>query len=175
MPRTGISHPTPAKFAYCYANTCEEVALVSLTPTEWEHVSQPLLVHVDHAVAERRQLALVIGRFEQVIGRILSTDQDLGGTLKGIFRQGQLDCIDETMNTNTLLIMLTRQGILRWHRYGDREQRFAFWSDGVPHFAATVVENQTGDVYAVDSWFRDNGHPADIVPLAVWKGGWNPQ
>jgi hypothetical protein len=28
--------------------------------------------------------------------------------------------------------------------------------------------------FAVDSWFRDPGHPAEIYPLAEWLGGRRP-
>ena len=38
-----------------------------------------------------------------------------------------------------------------------------------------MEEIETGQKYAVDSWFEDNGHPAHIVPLIEWKKGWKPQ
>ena len=47
-------------------------------------------------------------------------------------------------------------------------------SDGVPHVTATVIDRQTGSTFAVDSWFRDSGEPADVVPLEEWLDGWNP-
>src|SRR3546814_6495417 len=43
------------------------------------------------------------------------------------------------------------------------------------HNTAVVVDHATGISYAVDSWFFDNGTPAVVLPLVVWRSGWDPQ
>jgi hypothetical protein len=175
LPDTGISDPMPAKFAYCRDNTCETIKVLSFDPAEWAAVTAPLREPAADAAGERVQIAETVAVFEQRAGAKAGTTTDIGGTIKGFFHPGQLDCIDETSNTNTLLGMLERDGLLRWHRRGDHATRLVILSDGVPHFTATVVENASGQIYAVDSWFRDNGLPADVVPLEVWQAGWNPE
>ncbi len=37
------------------------------------------------------------------------------------------------------------------------------------------MEVGSGQSYAVDSWFHDNGVPAEIVPLPDWLSGWMPR
>ena len=37
-----------------------------------------------------------------------------------------------------------------------------------------IHEIATGNRYAVDSRFFDNGTPATIVPFALWKSGYIP-
>jgi hypothetical protein len=175
LPETGISNPTPAKFAYCRDNTCETIKELSFDPQEWAAITGPLSQPAADSATERVQIAETVAVFEQKAGAKAGTTTDIGGTIKGFFHPGQLDCIDETSNTKTLLGMLANDGLLRWHRRGDHATRLVILSDGVPHFTATVVENDSGQIYAVDSWFRDNGSPADVVPLEVWQDGWNPE
>jgi len=175
LPETGISVPTPAKFAYCRDNTCETIKELSFDPQEWAAITGPLSQPAADPATERVQIAEAVAVFEQKAGAKAGTTTDIGGTIKGFFHPGQLDCIDETSNTKTLLGMLANDGLLRWHRRGAHATRLVILSDGVPHFTATVVENDSGQIYAVDSWFRDNGSPADVVPLDVWQDGWNPE
>ena len=87
---------------------------------------------------------------------------------------GQLDCIDETSNTTTVLELLDRAGLLVWHEVRGPMSRF-FVYDGWPHTTAVIVETATGEAYAVDSWFHDNGQPAEVVPLEQWVAGWGPE
>ncbi len=45
---------------------------------------------------------------------------------------------------------------------------------GWPHTTAVIHESASGQRYAVDSCFYDNGFPATIVPFEVWKAGYIP-
>jgi hypothetical protein len=71
------------------------------------------------------------------------------------------------------LRVLGDAGLLRFHRPGERARRFAFLVFG-EHWTATLVENDSGQAFAVDSWFFDPGFPAMVVPLARWKEGYDP-
>ena len=42
------------------------------------------------------------------------------------------------------------------------------------HWAARIVEKESGREFAVDSWFFDNGLPAFVVPLDEWLAGAEP-
>ncbi|MGF1639590.1 MAG: hypothetical protein ACFCUO_01425 [Rhodospirillales bacterium] len=174
LPETGIDDPTPARFAYCRDNTCKTIKVLGFDDVEWAAITDPLGAPAADAASERDGIAAAVGAFERKAGTKAGTSGDIGGTIKGMFRSGQLDCVDEASNTHTLLGMLEADGLLRWHRRGAHATRLVILSDGVPHFTATVVEIATGHVYAVDSWFRDNGHPADVVLLDAWRAGWNP-
>jgi hypothetical protein len=44
----------------------------------------------------------------------------------------------------------------------------------MPHTTAVIEETASGDRYAVDSWFLDNGQPPYIARLEVWKAGGAP-
>ena len=44
-----------------------------------------------------------------------------------------------------------------------------------PTRAAVIHEIATGERFAVDSWFYDNGHAATIVPFVTWKANYQPE
>jgi hypothetical protein len=89
----------------------------------------------------------------------------------------QLDCVDESTNSTTYLRMMERDGLLRYHRVGSRaaRARSGGFIIGWPHFTAVIEEIASGEKWAVDSWFRNNGEPPEVVPLSLWRTGWEPE
>ena len=85
-----------------------------------------------------------------------------------------MDCIDEAMNTSTYLVMMKNDGFMRFHELQEHASRGYFIWGGWPHVAPIIVEKLSGQEYAVDSWFLDNGQPPFIIPLKLWKSGWRP-
>ncbi len=88
--------------------------------------------------------------------------------------QDQMDCIDETINTSLFLKFFERQDVLKWHEVGEPIHRGYFLDMKWPHNSATVIEKQSRDVYAVDSYWYDNGVPATIVHMDIWMTDWDP-
>lgn len=79
---------------------------------------------------------------------------------------GQMDCIDESMNTRRYLDLLQERGLLHWHRAVERAYRAPYIFD--QHWAGQIIERETLDRYVVDSWHLDNGHPPYIQALNDW-------
>jgi len=169
----GITQPTPARFSICYDHSCTSVATDSINEEEWRRAAAPFSRGVNTASEERAVIADSIAILEEIVGVHLGTSVDKGGNLAGFGRPKQLDCIDESTNTNTYLRMLERDGLFRFHTVADRSTRFGIFI-GMPHTTAVIRENATGIRYAVDSWFFDNGQPPYIVKLEDWKSGKDP-
>ena len=85
----------------------------------------------------------------------------------------EMDCIDESTNTTIYLTLFKRQGLLHHHEIMDRSTR-GWFLFGMPHTTAVVNERANDSLWAVDSWFLDNGEPPFIVPLRTWRRGWKP-
>ena len=163
-------------FRFCGGAGCGYPKTIGFTPDEWAQIVAPLESPVSTASEERAGLAAVVGRFETVAGTKTGAAADLGGTLFNGSGAGQLDCFSEASNTSNLLGLLERRGVLRFHNVEEPAMRgFLF---GTPAFAAhstaVVREKENGELYAVDSWFFDNGHQAAVVELGRWKWGWSP-
>jgi len=169
----GISSVRPDDFAYCHGAACQTLNKVTLTADEWTYVQAPLVPAAAAASEERERIAAAVARYEETVGAKTGTANDKGGNLSGLFGSSQIDCVSETVNTTTLILMLDDAGLLRWHTPWNPSSRFTV--SGWFHSTAVVREKASGVDYAIDSWFYDNGQPAAVVALKDWQAGWVPK
>lgn len=168
--------PALHDFEVCTGGGCAEVKHVSLTDEEWQSIASIFTNArmVSNAEQERDQIALAIGAFESIVGSKTSTETDLAGTFGNSDYPGQLDCNDEAINSTTYMRLMRQNGLLKFHEIEDTRTRNFFFT-GWPHSTAVIHETASGERFAVDSWFYDNGFPATIVPFTVWKSGYIPE
>lgn len=172
-----ISDPAPGLITLCHGNGCISLAQVSLGPEQWQELRDVFQPLARNAEEERERLRRAIALMEKFTGAAIGTWRDKGGTFNG--GEGQMDCIDESINTSLYLTMFQKYGLMRLHRVEDRATRGWFLA-GWPHTTAVIGEvapspgAESGRLWAVDSWFLDNGEPPFILPLATWKSGWEP-
>lgn len=166
-----VTDPAPDRMTVCHGNGCESLGHVSLTPPQWQEVAGLFPPPGGTAAEEREHLRRAIAKMESLVGTATGTWRDKGGTFNG--GEGQMDCIDESINTTLYLTLFRKYGLMRHHRVEDRATRGWFLA-GWPHTSAVVSEVEGGRRWAVDSWFLDNGEPPFILPLEVWKSGWRP-
>jgi hypothetical protein len=79
---------------------------------------------------------------------------------------GQLDCIAESINTMTYLMLLQQDGLLVRHRVLQRRKRNPWFVD--VHWTAVIEDTSDQQHYAVDSWILGNGKPPVIQKLEDW-------
>ena len=163
-------------FDVCTGGGCAEIKHVSLTDEEWQVIANIFAnaVVVSNAEQERNMISEAIGVFETFIGEKTGTATDLAGTFGNSDYPGQLDCNDEAINSTTYMRLMRQNGLIKLHEVEDMRTRNFFFT-GWPHSTAMIHETATGERYAVDSWFYDNGLPATIIPFAEWKSGYVPE
>jgi hypothetical protein len=169
-----IAHPTPGGFSVCYGHTCRHIARVGLRPEEWQTVTALFVPQADTAAGEREVIRAAIAMLERLVGVQTGTVNDRGGNFTALGQPGQLDCVDEAINTTVYLRLLQDAGLLRWHRV-ERPVSRGFLELTAPHNTAVISELDSRARFAVDAWFLDNGTPPYIVPLAQWRSGWKPE
>jgi hypothetical protein len=167
-----IGAPTPENYSICHNNGCAKFAFISLTYGQWQNIQSLFLPIAPDAKREREQIKSAIALLELYSGQQSTTYLDQAENSLSAGREGQLDCIDEATNTTVYLRMLANAGLLKFHRQASRTSRSSMI---IPHNTATIIETQSNQHYAVDSWFEANGEPPYIVPLKVWKKGWKPE
>lgn len=169
--------PTLEAFDVCFGGGCAEIRRVSLSQEEWLKVEAIFADNTKDAQLkaefERKQIANAIGLLETIVGKKIGTSTDRAGTFNNSKFPGQLDCNDESINTTTYMQLMHHYGLIKLHVLEDMRTR-NFFFNGWPHSTAVIREITTGQRYAVDSWFYDNGVPATIVPFEVWKSGYIP-
>ena len=167
-----ITEPEPTQFNICYDHGCASLAWVKLSKQQWQQVRSVFSAPAGTAAGEREQIRSAVALLETMVGAMTGTATDKGGNWAGWGLPGQMDCIDESINTTIYLRMLQRDGLLRWHQAGDRATRWTPLS--WPHTTAVIEERSTLVRWAVDSWFLDNGEPPFVLPLQAWRDGWRP-
>jgi len=173
---TQIYQQTPAVhgFNVCVGGGCAEVKNVSLTDAEWRIVTD-IFTHAGQTNAEQERglIALAVGAMEKIVGDETDTATDRAGTFGNSNYPGQLDCNDEAINSTTYMRLMRQNRLIKLHEVEDMRTRNFFFS-GWPHSTAVIHEVATGNRFAVDSWFYDNGFPATVVPFSKWKSGYIP-
>jgi len=150
----------------CYDFGCKVQTQVKISSQEWAEVSGWFYPPASNAKAERQQIRQAIGWMEAVIGKHTPTYRDKAKDLpEGVQFPGQLDCIDESMNTTVYLRLFQQAGLLRWHKVVRRAYRRAIFDQ---HWSGQIMELKTGKRYVVDSWFEDNGMLPYITTTSVW-------
>ena len=177
-----IAKPHLKRLPHCYHYGCASITTASISEQEWQKIVQLFKPASITAEEERKKIALTIQKFEHFIGAATGTKEDKKGTFKHFLDtqtdplKYQQDCIDESTNTTLYMALLQNHGLLRFHRVTQPQSRQPLISGrGWWHQTATIQEIDSKKRYAVDSWFEDNGHPAHIIPLDLWKKGWEPK
>lgn len=167
-------------FGICSGYGCSTYQRTGFTNEEWVRVKALFDQHVESPEQERHIISKAIALMEQIIGPKTGTDKDKARAVVINFStKGQMDCIDESINSTTYLYLLRKYGLIKLHSLGDRVRRN--WNDlSYPHSSATIheigkekIEEGEGH-FVVDSWFHMNGAQAEIIPTSVWKGRWYP-
>lgn len=165
---------TPERFSVCHGYGCVFRTPASLTQDQWEKVLNLFQQPASDAKSERRKVAKAIALMELFVGEMVGTSLDKGGAAFIYTDSGQMDCIDETVNSSLYLNFLETAGLLFWHEVAPPGRRGFFLDGKWPHNTAVLKEKETGNLYAVDSWFFENGEEPAIVSLQEWLGGWKP-
>ncbi len=164
---------TPENIPLCHGYGCRLKSYTSLTKSEWKQIGKYFKTGRTRE-QERAALAKATGKFEQIVGKKIGTSTDKAGTYEKL-GDDQLDCVDESINTTILLDLLDQKKLLKHHDISNIAARIpVLGGGGLFHQTAVIVERETGKRFAIDSWFHDNGHDADIVPLDDWLYGWRP-
>ncbi len=153
----------------CHGYGCRIKTPFSIEDGDIQHIREVMSNFEGSAESEREGVQQVISYLEQRVGKEIGTDQDRAGIeARGINNPSQQDCIDEATNTTSYLLVLERNGFLKYHRVRRPEVR-GYWVDFEwPHWTAVLQNEADSEEWAIDTWFRDNGVPPVVIPLADW-------
>jgi hypothetical protein len=160
---TGAVRAAPPQLTVCSDWGCATRQAVQLSHADWASVQGLFEPPPQTPADERRAIALAIARLERIAGESTGTSVDRGGNLQG---PGQMDCVDESLNTQGYLRLLQEARLMRWHRPQGRALRSWFLLD--QHWSAVIHERDSGERFSVDSWYGNNGQPPEIQPILDW-------
>lgn len=162
--------PTPERVVVCHGFGCKYRAEVDLSAADRSRLAHIMAGSKSSPAAERQAIAGAWAWFDRRIAQDAGTrDHVAAAGAEYMFDTGQFDCVDSSRNTTSLLLVLDEMGLLRFHTVDVPESRGAM-IDGRPfHYTAVLREKATGIKWAVDSWTRAYGQPAEVMTLALWR------
>lgn len=176
LKRKNIQITSTENFDHCYGYGCVKKTKIDFDAKNWTEI-QRIMRDSKTAEKERENIKKAIGAFERIVGEKAGTKTDKGGTFaKMLSKDTQQDCVDESLNTTIYLTIMQQKGLLKFHQVSAPNVRLPIIHAGRwPHQTAVMQDIKSKKLYAVDSWFHDNGHNAEIVTLESWKDGWKPR
>jgi hypothetical protein len=166
----GYVGPSGSRIIACHGYGCMRRMAISVDGAWLSRARETLRGSQGSPDAERRALGEVIRSYTAYIATSLGGKPDAPGSppqMSGVY--GQMDCLDETANTTSVLLVLQEQGLLAHHAVQYPESRGFFLDGRYPHFTAVITEKRTGTAWAVDPWKKAPGQRPDILPLTRWR------
>ncbi|MCZ7654331.1 MAG: hypothetical protein M5R42_08565 [Rhodocyclaceae bacterium] len=169
-----VTNPMPDFFTACHGNGCLNLAYLSLKPDQWRKLLDVFHPLAGNAEEERNRVRRAIALMEKYVGEATGTWNDKGGTFNG--GEGQMDCIDESINATLYLTMFQKYGLMRGHPGSRIEPREAgLLGDGLiqPQYwlKQIILEIMKDTVFGLSTlgfWTTANRHL-----FFHWKSG-NP-
>jgi hypothetical protein len=158
-----------AAFFVCHGYGCEYRTKVLIGPTDAERLAAIFAGSASSAQAERDSLRKAVSLFEERSTSAIGIRDDARSQFGEGRIKGQMDCIDESTNTHGFLLYLQKAGVLHHHAVLANSSRGLFVDGRYPHATAVIKDKETGEIFAVDSWFEPGGGPPDIMLLSEWK------
>ena len=155
-------------FNVCHGYDCTYRTKVTLSSKEESRIRTLLQKAGRSANDERKALGMAVAIFEER-GTATIGLRDKPKMQFGKARiKGQMDCVDESINTDSFLRYLQSRGWLKHHTVVRRTTRGSFIDGRYPHWTA-VIKDTSEQSWAVDSWYEAGGGLPDIMPLQEWK------
>ena len=153
-------------FIHCFDFGCKSRLAISFTAGQWRQIRDIFDNEELNKFEEKQAIRRAIAMMESFSGAIAGTSLDKAGNYPGYDLDKQQDCIDESTNTYQYLNALEQDSLLRWHRVEPKKRRIVWF---LSHWTAVISETDSGQQYAVDSWYRDNGEPPYLQKLEDWE------
>jgi hypothetical protein len=163
----GFGYAMPKQVDICHGYSCAFRSKLDLGVKDGQRFRAILLKGAASPGAERVAISRAVQYFEERSYQSTGV-RDLPKAEFGAARiKGQMDCVDESTNTRTLLAYLEERGLLKHHKVENNASR-GFLIDGrYPHWTA-VVRDPAGVRWAVDSWYAPMSGAPDIIPMTEW-------
>ncbi len=161
-----------AQISICYNYGCAVQAEINLDADDRVLLDQ-LFNEAETPALERSAVQFAIGLLNRIAGRQTPIHNDKGGNYEDDGVEGRMDCIDHSRTTTAYLEWIEARGLLHFHRVLSPIRRAPLLVND--HWSARILDTQSAEQYAVDSWFFDSGEPAAIFPVREWLSGAEPR
>lgn len=164
----GLAASASGRIDICHGYGCAFRSRLDLGEGDARKLTSIMAAGKASPKAERAAIARAVSYFEKRAQQVTGVSDQPKSEFGASKVRGQMDCVDESTNTDALLRYLQARGLLKHHKVDRRTSR-GFLLDGrYPHWTA-VVRASDGTRWVVDSWYAPMGGAPDIFPLGEWR------
>lgn len=165
-----VSPPTLDRVYVCHGFGCKYRTEVGLSSADHARLRQLMDAGRGSAAGERQAVAAAWAWFDRRVAPAAGTLNHVARAgAEFMFNKAQFDCVDASRNTTTLLLLLDQLHLLRHHRVDMPVSRGLLIDGRPPHYTAVLREKISDIKWAVDSWTRGYGQPAEVMSLTHWS------
>jgi hypothetical protein len=164
-----LPNPTINRVVICHGFACKFRTVIAFGPKDHAELRK-IVAKVTSPEAERVAVARAVAWYEKRIAPEAGT----AGAKARSTESGdpsQIDCVESSLNTTSVLLMLQRLGLLRYHRVEPYVSRMLLDFVHFVHSTAVLTDQKTDQKWSVDTWVRNSGELPDMRPLADWYRG----
>jgi len=166
--QASLPYPNIDRVVVCHGFACKFRTLIGFDVADHTELRK-IMAKVGTPEAERAAMAKAVAWY----GRRIAPEAGTAGAraraaISDSGDPSQIDCVESSLNTTSILLMLQQLGLFRYHRVEPYVSRMTL--DWV-HSTAVLTDLKSGKKWAVDSWVRNSGEPPDVRPLADWYKG----
>lgn len=162
-----LSAPPTETVVACHGFNCRMRTRVAFTIGDVANLSSIMEKGAASPDAERAAVSKAVQYFEERAAKTIGVRDEGKSDITESGRRGQMDCIDESTNTRSLLVYLDSHKLLRHHKVLRNVSRGMLVDGRYPHSTA-VLRDPAGQKWAVDSWYEPSGGAPDIMSLEAW-------
>jgi hypothetical protein len=163
-----VAVTAPKLITICHGYGCSFRAKLTLGSADGARFRSIMRAGAASPKAERAAIAKAVQYFEQRSFQVIGVRDKPKADFGASHIKGQMDCVDESTNTRTLLLYLAERDLLKFHKVGRNVSRGIFFDGRYPHFTAIVID-PAGTKWVVDSWYKPTGGAPDVFPYEQWK------
>ncbi|MEX0347239.1 MAG: hypothetical protein AB3N20_20120 [Rhizobiaceae bacterium] len=164
-----ITETKSTRIFVCHGFDCSYKTKYTVTPEDLSRFAEIMSSGAESAEAERKAIVAANMYYEERAAQAIGVRDKAKSHIGQSRERGQMDCIDESTNTRSMLLFLEENGWLKHHKTQWNVSRGVLIDGRYFHSTAVIKENANGKKWAVDSWFEPTGVAPDIVPLSYWK------
>jgi hypothetical protein len=164
-----LPNPTINRVVICHGFACKFRTVIAFGPKDHATL-RTMMAKITSPEAERVAIARAIAWYEKRIAPEAGTaGAKARSTASGV--PSQIDCVESSLNTTSVLLMLQGLGLLRYHRVEPYASRMLLDFAHFVHSTAVLTDLKTDQKWAVDTWVRNSGEIPDVRPLPDWYRG----
>ncbi|MGY6709672.1 MAG: hypothetical protein ACXIVF_15240 [Rhizobiaceae bacterium] len=163
-----IARVDAARIHVCHGFDCRNTTRLDMSAADRARFATIMEAGRAGPAEERAAISRAVQYFEERSTEVIGVRDEPKSNIAQTGQVGQMDCIDVSTNTRSLLLYLAELDLLRHHAVESNITRGAIVDGRYFHATAVIRETGSGERWSVDGWYGPGGAAPQIKPMSQW-------